>query len=236
MHTIVLSGGTADFNTHRTVMSGNGSYTADADTNGYSLGALYEIGYTTVLSKDSRSVMQYVFNVEARYNSIDGFTESGSDAGLVVDDMDSMTVTFGLGARLQSLFGGKVYNRSALFEARFLVKADAGDRRASSTAPTPPIWSARRSASWVWSWARVLRCRSGPLRPQAPSSSTAASSSARDGPVLTQRWATESASEEADSVAYLRCTIYDVRFDVRAPSGAGDGGARAEEEGGSMGR
>ena len=128
-HTFVLSGGTADFKTHRTVMTGSGNYKADADTSGYSVGALYEIGYTTMLSKDSRSGLQYVFNVEARYNSIDGFSESGSDAGLSVDDMDSTALTFGAGARLQTLFGENVYNRSALFEARVLVKADAGDRR-----------------------------------------------------------------------------------------------------------
>ena len=129
MHTLVLSEGTADFKTHRTVMTGSGNYTADADTNGYALGALYELGYTTLLQKDARSVMQYVINAEVRYNKIDGFMESGSDAGLSVEDMDSTTLTFGAGARFQSLIGENVYNRSALFESRLLVKVDAGDRR-----------------------------------------------------------------------------------------------------------
>ena len=65
--------------------------------------------------------------MEARYASIKGYTESGSDAGLTVDDIDQSTVTFGLGARMQSLVGHSAFNREAVFEARMLAKFDVGD-------------------------------------------------------------------------------------------------------------
>jgi hypothetical protein len=42
------------------------------------------------------------------------------------------TVTLGLGARLQTVVGESVYNRSSILEARVLAKADLGDRSGSS--------------------------------------------------------------------------------------------------------
>ncbi len=128
-HTLAISEGLTDFKTHRTVATGSGNYTADADTNGWAVGALYEAGYTALLHEKTRSALQYILNVEVRYNNIDGFTESGSDAGLQVEEMDNLTVTFGAGARVQSMLGENLANRGVLFEARLLAKADAGDRR-----------------------------------------------------------------------------------------------------------
>ena len=128
-HTLAISEGLTDFKTHRTVATGSGNYTADADTNGWAVGALYEAGYTALLHEKTRSALQYILNVEVRYNNIDGFTESGSDAGLQVEEMDNLTVTFGAGARIQSMLGENLANRGVLFEARLLAKADAGDRR-----------------------------------------------------------------------------------------------------------
>ena len=45
-----------------------------------------------------------------------------------MDDISQDTVTFGVGARLQALTGTNIFNRSALFESRALLKVDAGDR------------------------------------------------------------------------------------------------------------
>ena len=57
-HTLAISEGLTDFKTHRTVATGSGNYTADADTNGWAVGALYEAGYTALLHEKTRSALQ----------------------------------------------------------------------------------------------------------------------------------------------------------------------------------
>ena len=48
-----------------------------------------------------------------------------------MDDISQDVITFGLGARMQSIVGENAFNRTAIFEARMLLKADAGDRSGS---------------------------------------------------------------------------------------------------------
>ncbi len=128
IHTFVMSGGKADVQLDRTVSYGTGSYRTRGSTDGYVLGAMYEVGYTRLFSTSGTFALQPVFNVEARHASIKGYTETGSDAGLHVDEISQDVVTFGLGARMQSLVGENSFNRTAIFEARLLLKADVGDR------------------------------------------------------------------------------------------------------------
>ena len=131
IHTFVMSGGKADVQLDRTVNYGSGSYRTRGSTDGYVLGAVYEVGYTKLVSPRGTFALQPVFNVEARHASIKGYTESGSDAGLHVDDISQDVITFGLGARMQSIVGENAFNRTAIFETRMLLKADAGDRSGS---------------------------------------------------------------------------------------------------------
>ena len=128
LHTFLFSGGVADISLNRTVNYGSGSYSAKGSTDGYAVGALYELGYANVMNAEGTFLLQSVVNIELRHVGIGGYSESNTDAGLVVDDASYTTLTIGAGARLQSVIGGNALNRSALFEARFLVKADAGDR------------------------------------------------------------------------------------------------------------
>ena len=128
IHTFVMSGGKADVQLDRTVNYGTGSYRTRGSTDGYVLGAMYEVGYTRLFSASGTFALQPVFNVEARHASIKGYTETGSDAGLHVDEISQDVITFGLGARMQSLVGENSFNRTAIFEARLLLKADVGDR------------------------------------------------------------------------------------------------------------
>ena len=128
IHTFVMSGGWADVQLDRTVNYGTGSYRTRGSTDGYVLGAMYEVGYTRLISASGTFALQPVFNVEARHASIKGYTETGSDAGLHVDDISQDAITFGLGARMQSIVGENSFNRTAIFEARLLLKADVGDR------------------------------------------------------------------------------------------------------------
>ena len=135
-HTVVLSGGMADVKFNRTVGYSTstifgampGSYKTSGSTDGYAVGALYEIGYTRMANAAGTVAVQPVFNVEYRRVGINGYTEAGSDAALRVDDITQDSITFGAGARVQALTGGNVFNRSAIFEGRALLKVEAGDR------------------------------------------------------------------------------------------------------------
>ena len=49
-----------------------------------------------------------------------------------MDEQTIDTVTFGLGARLQTVVGESMYNRTSILEARVLAKADVGDRSGSA--------------------------------------------------------------------------------------------------------
>ena len=128
MHTLLFSAGMADVTLERTVSFGNYGYKTKGSTDGYAAGLLYELGYTTIMNAEGSFLLQSVFNVEFRHATINGYNETNSDAALTVDDASYNTVTVGAGARVQAAVGGRVLNRTALLEARALVKADAGDR------------------------------------------------------------------------------------------------------------
>ena len=144
MHSIVLSGGMADVTLNRTVNHVTGSYSTKGSTDGYAVGLLYELGYSKVLRADGSFILQPVFNVELRHAGVKGYAETGSDAGLRVDDISQNVLTFGLGARMQRIVGENAFNRAAVLEGRFLLKADAGDN--SSKADNALINGAARSA------------------------------------------------------------------------------------------
>ena len=84
------------------------------------------------LKQDCSVCLQPVFNVAWRMSSLSGYTESNTDAALSVEKQTYSTITFGVGARLQAAVGANTWNRTGLFEARALVKVDAGDTQAES--------------------------------------------------------------------------------------------------------
>ena len=67
-----------------------------------------------------------------KHTVIDAYTEDGGDLALEGDEQTLDTVTFGLGARLQTVVGESIYNRTSILEARVLAKADVGDRSGSA--------------------------------------------------------------------------------------------------------
>ncbi len=127
-HTLLGSVGRLDADLDRTVNYGTGSYRTHGDTKGWGYGLMYEIGYDLPVDEDARFTLQPIANVTWRYVDLDGYTERGSDAGLRVDGHDYNTVTFGAGLRTRGQVGECWFNRSALLEARALVKVDTGDR------------------------------------------------------------------------------------------------------------
>ena len=127
-HTFVATLGRADVTLNRTVSVPGGSYETSGDTDGMAYGFMYEVARTFSLSEDGTTCWQPVFNVTWRHSSIDAYTESGADNALAVGEQDMNVLTFGAGARLQTVMGESLYNRASIFEARAMVKVDAGDR------------------------------------------------------------------------------------------------------------
>lgn len=153
VHTFVASVGTADASMERSVSHSGGSYTAQADTSATSFGAMYEVGYVIPVDPDATACLQPVFNVMFAHTSVDGYSETGSDAGLEVGGADLTTVTVGAGVRFQSAVGQNVFNRTSIFESRAVLKAHAGDREGTvnnilSAVPgaTGSVSSAERNA------------------------------------------------------------------------------------------
>ena len=127
--TLVGTFGRADAKLNRTVDYGAGAYRTEGDTDGTAFGVMYEIGYAKALNEDATTCLQPVLNLSYRHSSLGGFTEKGgTDAALEADDAEMNVFTAAVGARLQSVVGTSVYNRSSLFEGRVLVKLDSGDR------------------------------------------------------------------------------------------------------------
>ena len=132
-HTLVMSAGMADISLDRTVNYGTGSYTTKGSTKGSALGAMYEVGYSSLMNDRGSFILQTVFNVEVRHAQVDGYTESGCDAALKVGDIKQNTVTFGAGVRTQAVVAENAVNRASILESRMLLKVDAGDRSGSAS-------------------------------------------------------------------------------------------------------
>jgi outer membrane autotransporter protein len=127
-HTFVGTIGKADISLDRTVAG----VQTQGETDGLSFGLMYEVGRVLALNEDGTTCLQPVFNVTWKHTAVDGYTEKGSDLALEVGDQTVDTVTFGMGARLQTVVGESLYNRASILEARVLAKLDAGDRQGSS--------------------------------------------------------------------------------------------------------
>ncbi len=106
-------------------------YTHKGDTEGSSLGLMYELSRSVQLGNNS--LLSPVFNISYRLTEVDGYSESGSDAALNVGEQKLDTVTVGLGARYAAVTGQQMLNRDCAFEARALVKYDLGDTQAETS-------------------------------------------------------------------------------------------------------
>ena len=127
-HTFLATVGVSDISLDRTVNYAAGaSYKTHGETDGYAAGFMYEVAYTHMLNERGTTALQPLFNVQYRHSQIDGYNETGSDAGLHVNEVTADVLSFGLGARLQTSIHENVFGRASVFETRVLAKADAGD-------------------------------------------------------------------------------------------------------------
>ncbi len=140
-HTFVATVGMSDISLDRHVAGAE----VEGETDGLSFGLMYEVGRVFALTEDGSTCLQPVFNVTWKHTSIDAYTEDGSDLALEVDEQTLDTVTFGLGARLQTVVGESMYNRTSILEARVLAKADVGDRCGSSDVALSALPDAKAS-------------------------------------------------------------------------------------------
>lgn len=132
-HAFIVTGGRSDFSTTRNVRFGQDGYEGKGDTNGTSLGAMYELTYDIFLDEDRTSLLQPLFNASFVHTRIDGFEESGAgNAGLNVGSQDMTTATLALGGRWMGHIGQNVFGRNATAEFRLNVAQDMGDRRSSA--------------------------------------------------------------------------------------------------------
>ena len=127
-HTFIATVGKLDASVERTVSHSAGRYGTKGETDGMSFGFLYEVGRTFALDDNGDAAAQLVANIAYRHTSVGGYTETGSDAALKVDDLTMDTITLGMGGRVQAVVGENLFNRTSVLEARALAKVDLGDR------------------------------------------------------------------------------------------------------------
>lgn len=140
-HTLVGTVGFADAMLKRHVSYPGGGYSTKGKADGIGYGIMYEVARTYKMNPEymTNAWWQPVFNVAYVHSSMDGFTESGSDAALRVGKQDRNNVIFGLGARLQTQVDHEWLNRSAVWEMRMLGKATAGARRQKANVSIPGV-------------------------------------------------------------------------------------------------
>jgi outer membrane autotransporter protein len=129
-HTLVLTGTTTDADLDRTVDYGAGAYKTNGSTDGYGIGALYELTYDVKLNDKGTSLLQPLFDASIVHTSLDGYTETGAgDAGLKVGKQDWTTASLAVGARWSGSFGTKTVGRTLFGELRTAVSQDFGDKQ-----------------------------------------------------------------------------------------------------------
>ena len=129
-HTLILTGGWNDAKLNRTVDYGAGSYRTEGNTNGWGLGAMYELTYDIYLNENRSSILQPLFNASVVTTRMDGYRETGGgNAGLSVEKQEWTTGTLALGGRWMGLVGSNLFGREALAELRVNAAQDLGDDR-----------------------------------------------------------------------------------------------------------
>lgn len=127
LHSFVASFGIVDTELSRRLPL----YSTEGKTDGMSFGFLYELAYQLPLNEQQDIMLQPLVNVAFSHSALDGYSETGSDAGLRFGDSDVTAVTFGLGGRFVGSAGENLYNRKSRVECRALLKLRAGDRDAT---------------------------------------------------------------------------------------------------------
>ncbi|MBP3500578.1 MAG: autotransporter domain-containing protein [Akkermansia sp.] len=122
---LILTAGWNDIDMERRVLG----YSASGDTEGTTLSAYYELGYTIGLNYEYTHILQPMISVSLTSAKVDGYTEGGSldNAALEYDGDSYIYGKVGIGARYQGVMYETVHERNAVVEARALITQDFGD-------------------------------------------------------------------------------------------------------------
>lgn len=122
---LILTAGWNDMDMERRVLG----YSASGDTEGTTLSAYYELGYTIGLNYEYTHILQPMISVSLTSAKVDGYTEEGSldNAALEYDGDSYIYGKVGIGARYQGVMYETVHERNAVVEARALITQDFGD-------------------------------------------------------------------------------------------------------------
>jgi outer membrane autotransporter protein len=133
-HTLVLTGATTDSKLDRTVDYGTGYYKTHGDTDGYGLGALYELSYDIALNDRGSSLLQPLFDASIVRTQLDAYKETGAgNAGLNVGKQEWTTASLALGARWAGSFGAQTVGHAFFGELRVAGSQDFGDKQGKTT-------------------------------------------------------------------------------------------------------
>lgn len=126
---LILTAGINDMDLERHVGLAPHTYTGSGSTEGTTLSAYYELGYTLGLNYEFTHILQPLVSVSLTTAKVDGYTESGSigNAALKYDGDSYFYGTVGIGARYQGVLYETIHERNAVIEARALVTQDFGD-------------------------------------------------------------------------------------------------------------
>lgn len=122
---LIMTFGSNDMDMDRKV----GSYTGSGSTEGSSLSAYYEVGYTVGLNYEFTHILQPMLSFSIASAKVDGYTETGSigNTALKYDGDSFVYGTVGIGARYQGVMYESVHERNAVLEARAIITKDFGD-------------------------------------------------------------------------------------------------------------
>lgn len=122
---LILTAGWNDIDMERRVLG----YSASGDTEGTTLSAYYELGYTIGLNYEYTHILQPMISVSLTSAKVDGYTEGGSldNAALEYDGDSYFYGKAGVGVRYQGVMYETVHERNAVLEARALITQDFGD-------------------------------------------------------------------------------------------------------------
>jgi outer membrane autotransporter protein len=129
-HTLVLTGTTTDASLDRSGELDGEAYKTQGDTDGYGIGALYELTYDIKLNEQGTSVLQPLFDASIVHTSLDAYNETGiGNDTLHVGEQDWTTGSVAVGARWAGTFGSATVGQAFSGELRVAVSQDFGDTR-----------------------------------------------------------------------------------------------------------
>lgn len=132
-HTVVLTVGITSADLDRTVSYGEAAYFTRGSSDGYGLGALYELARDFSLNETKSHVFQPYVNAALIYSSMSGWSEFCADGmGLSVGDQDVTLARLGLGLRWIYAASSSITNSELRTELAAGFAQDFGDKRSEA--------------------------------------------------------------------------------------------------------